>query len=124
MAVFSGNHEAGDVLAYVYRSMEAAGKPNPSGNAIRAFNDWSRQVVGISAESGLYAWRYGALTAGDSVDDRFVQRRLLIGTDSLFFANTYSAHDLSLFYLYLARQGTAQGFYATAVELLSVHNAI
>ncbi|HLY26019.1 MAG TPA: serine hydrolase [Aggregatilineales bacterium] len=124
MAVFSGNHEAGNVLAYVYRALQANGKVDASSNAIRAFNDWSQQVVGSSAASGLYAWRYGDLEGGDIVDARYADRRLVVGGDLLFYANTYSAHDLALFYLYLARQGKAQGFYDPAVELLSIHNAI
>jgi len=122
MAVFSGNHEAGDVLAYVFRQLprdKAAGS-----NPIMAFNDWSQRSVGISTASGMYNWDYGDLENNAIYDPRFARRQLVINGNALFYANMFSAHDLTLFYLHLATVGKAQGYYQTAVDLLSIRNPI
>lgn len=124
MAVYSGNHEAGNVLAYVYRTAPHAPGAGGISNPIRAFNDWSQQVVGISAASGMYNWHYGDLMNADIFDERYAKRKLTINNNELFYANTFSARDLALFYLFLATKGKTQGFYDTAVELLSIRNEI
>lgn len=122
MAVFSGNHEAGDVLAYVFRQLPK--DKTVGSNPVIAFNDWSQRSVGISAASGMYNWDYGDLENNAIFDPRFAQRQLTINDTSLFYANMFSAHDLALFYLHLATVGKAQGYYQTAVDLLSIRNPI
>ena len=122
MAVFSGNHEAGDVLAYVFRQLP---RNKPAGsNPIMAFNDWSQRSVGISAASGMYNWDYGDLENNAIYDPHFARRQLEINGNGLFYANMFSAHDLALFYLHLATIGKAQGYYQPAVDLLSIRNPI
>jgi hypothetical protein len=122
MAVFSGNHEAGNVLNYIFRLLPK--NSTKAGNAIIAFNDWSQQTVGISSESGMFNWHYGELENDAIFDPRYVERQLIVNGDTLFYANMFSAHDLALFYLHLATVGKTQGYYQTAVDLLSIRNPI
>lgn len=120
MGVFSGNHEAGDVLDYVYRNS----KWKSSANAVAAFNDWSQQVVGLSAESGLHKWQAGATWAVGIVDHRLDGKPFIDGGRQIPFDNTFSARDLSKFYLHLATEGRKQGYYDTVIELLSTRTDI
>lgn len=121
MAVFSGNHEAGDVLGYVYRQ---SAPHSAASNPIIAFNDWCQEVMGLSPDSGLYNWRYGDLDQPGIFDGRYAQRRLVVGSTALFYSNLFSAHDLALAYVYLATVGRTQGFYDVAVALLSIRSEI
>jgi hypothetical protein len=120
MTVFSGNHEGANVLSYVY---ETTPQSQPT-NAIRAFNDWARQKVGISSESGLFSWQYGRLASPGIIDTRFAQRRIVLGDKDLFYSATFSAHDFALVYYYLATAGKRLGYYDKVVELLSIRTGI
>ncbi len=121
MVVFSGNHEAGNILSYVYRNN---GPYKADYNPILAFNDWSQQVVGISKESGLYSWHYGGTTSESYLDLRFAERKLIDRGRELFYSNTFSARDLAQFYWHLATVGKQRGYYNATVELLSIRNEI
>lgn len=121
MVVFSGNHEAGNILSYVYRNN---GPYKADYNPILAFNDWSQQVVGISGESGLYNWRYGGTTGEANLDRRFAERKLTDKGRELFYSNTFAARDLARFYFHLATVGKERGYYTPAVQLLSIRNQI
>ncbi|MCC7451407.1 MAG: hypothetical protein IT324_28625 [Anaerolineae bacterium] len=121
MVVFSGNHEAGNILSYVYRNN---GPYQADSNPILAFNDWSQQIVGVSAESGLYNWRYGGTTGEANLDRRYAERKLIDKGRALFYSNTFSARDLARFYLHLATVGKQHGYYKPAVQLLSIRNPI
>ncbi len=120
MGVFSGNHEAGNVLDYVYRNS----KWKSSANAVAAFNDWSQQVVGLSAESGLHKWQAGATWAAGVIDHRLDGKPFIDEGRQIPFDNTFSARDLSKFYLYLATEGRRLGYYDIVVELLSTRTDI
>ncbi len=120
MVVFSGNHEAADVLDYVYRNTSHPAGTNP----IRAYNDWSRQAVGISNESGLYSWHFGNLMDPGYLDLRFANRRIDDGHDGLFYTTAYSARDLALFFVHMATVGKDRGYYETIVELYSIRTPI
>ncbi len=120
MTVFSGNHEAGNVLAYVYHNLLHSADTNP----IVAFNEWSERSAGISAASGLLDWHYGNVQNPANFDARFQDRKITLGANALFYANTYSARDLAQFYYHLATVGRQQGYYDTAVELLSIRTEI
>jgi hypothetical protein len=120
MTVFSGNHEAANVLNYVYQNGTARLGANP----IIAFNNWSRQVVGISPESGQYSWQYGYLENPRYNDPRYATRSFAYNGEALFYSSTYSARDLALFYYHLATVGKERGYYDAAVELLSIRSNI
>jgi hypothetical protein len=123
MTVFSGNHEAGNVLSYVFTNMKRDSGSRGS-NALVAFNDWGRNVVGMSSESGLFSWQFGDLARAGYIDARFANRRILDGEDELFYTTTYSARDLALFYYHLATVGKEKGYYDKAIELLSIRAEI
>src|SRR5260221_622105 len=120
MTVFSGNYEAGNVLAYVYHNLPRSADNNP----IVAFNEWSERSAGISAAPGLLDWHYGDVQNPANFDARFQDRKITLGANALFYANTYSARDLAQFYYHLATVGRQQGYYDTAVELLSIRTEI
>jgi hypothetical protein len=122
MTVFSGNHEAANVLSYVFSNLTEMQQRNS--NPIRAFNTWSQEIVGISPNSGLYNWLYGNLEKPAVNDPRFVDRRVIYKGKSIFFANTYNAQDLAHFYYHLATVGRQRGYYDAAVELLSIRTPI
>ncbi len=120
MAVFSGNHEAGDVIDYVYRHSSWHSAANP----IVAFNDWSQQSAGLSSESGLHRWQAGRLLIPGLVDHRRDHHTITVGEQIYPFDNTYSARDLAQYYVHLATVGRAHGYYDIVTELLSTHSAI
>jgi hypothetical protein len=120
MTVFSGNHEAANVLAYIYDN--APHEPNR--NPVQSFNDWARQSLGISSESGLFSWQYGRLASSNIIDTRFAGRRIVEGGQELFYSATFSAHDFALIYYHLATVGSQRGYYDKAVELLSIRTDI
>jgi hypothetical protein len=120
MTVFSGNHEAANVLYYVYQNATSS----MGRNAIIAFNNWSIQHVGMSSESGQYSWQYGHLDNPGYTDPRLANRRLVYQGEDLFYSSTFSARDLALFYYHLATVGKERGYYDAAVELLSIRTSI
>jgi hypothetical protein len=125
MTVFSGNHEAANVLAYVFTNMKREnGTSSRGSNALIAFNDWGRKAVGMSSESGLFSWQFGDLARAGYIDARLADRRILDGEDALFYTTTYSARDLALFYYHLATVGKEKGYYDKAIELLSIRAEI
>jgi len=120
MAVFSGNHEAGNVLEYVYTHS----KWHSSANAITAFNEWSQQEAGVSAASGLHRWQAGGTWAVGVIDHKRDNHTITVGDKQIPYDNTYSAHDLALYYLRLATVGKQRGYYDTVSELLSTRTDI
>jgi hypothetical protein len=120
MTVFSGNHEAANVLHYVYQN----GTSSMGANPIIAFNNWAIQHVGMSAESGQYSWQYGKLDNPGITDPRLAKRRIIYNGEDLFYSSTFSARDLALFYYHLATVGKARGYYDAVVELLSIRTSI
>jgi hypothetical protein len=116
MAVYSENDSTGNVLAYVY---DSTGRP--AKNAIIAFNDWSRSAVGISEQSGLNAWFAGKSSCvHECFDPRFGQNQITYRHKVVWLGNSYSPHDLALFYIHLATEGRVLGYYDTAMALLSI----
>jgi hypothetical protein len=120
MTVFSGNHEAANVLHYVYQN----GTSSMGANPIIAFNNWAIQHVGMSAESGQYSWQYGRLDSPGITDPRLAKRRIVYNGEDLFYSSTFSARDLALFYYHLATVGKERGYYDAVVELLSIRTSI
>lgn len=118
--VFSGNHEAGNVIDYVWRNSKWKSAPN----AIVAFNNWSQQVVGLTANSGLHRWLAGRTENAAIVDHRLDSRQFIDNGRLLPFDNTFSPHDLALFYYHLATTGKRAGYYNTAMELLTTKTDI
>ncbi len=116
MAVHSDNDATGKTLAYVY---ENSAWQTRATNPLIAFNDWSRQNVGISKLSGLHSWFAGTTACVGCTDERFINRPLVYAGKILYINNTYSPRDLARFYIYLATRGRALGYYDTAIELLS-----
>ncbi len=116
MTVYSQNESTGDVLQYVYDNTPQ----NQNGdNAIVAFNNWSQQSVGVSADSGLYLWWAGKTNVKGLQDNRYGSRKFYYGGKWLLPTNTYSARDLAKYYVHLATQGHDLGYYDMATELLS-----
>src|SRR5258708_9838436 len=68
----------------------------------------------------MYTWQYGDLMNTQIVDSRYAERRLMVNGDALFYANTFSARDLSLFYYRLATAGKTRRYYEIAIEMLSL----
>lgn len=120
MTVFSGNHEAANVLYYVYQNATSSMGANP----IIAFNNWCMQYAGTSSESGQYSWQYGNLDNPGYNDPRLGKRRIVYNGEDLFYSSTFSARDLALFYYHLATVGRERGYYDAAVELLSIRTSI
>jgi hypothetical protein len=118
--VFSGNHEAGNVINYVWKNSKWRTAPN----AIVAFNDWSYQEVGISSNSGLHRWLAGMTENPSIVDHRLDDRQFIVNGRRLAFDNTYSPHDLALFYYHVATVGKRMGYYNSVNELLSTKTDI
>jgi hypothetical protein len=122
--VFSGNHEAGNVIDYVWRYTKNP-KIRSAQNAIMAFNDWSREVVKITEQSGIHRWLAGATESTSIIDYRLPPRQFLDRNGrTLRFDNTYSPHDMALYYLHLGTIGREKGYYDTAMELLSTKTDI
>ncbi len=118
--VFSGNHEAGDVIDFVWRNS----KWKTAQNAVTAFNQWSREVVGVSLQSGMHKWLAG-MTENPSIVDHSLDKRVFTDNGRVLpFDNTYSPHDLALFYYHLATAGKQQGYYNSVIELLSTKTDI
>jgi hypothetical protein len=116
MAVYSENEATGDVLMYVWQNTP---QRNKGDNALIAFNNWSRDVVGAGPDSGLHLWLAGRTACRGCVDERYGRKFLVYGGKILTPNNTYSPRDLARFYVYLATTGRELGYYKTAVELLS-----
>jgi hypothetical protein len=118
--VFSGNHEAGNVVDYVWRNSKWKSSPN----AIAAFNDWSQQAVGLTAKSGMHRWLAGRTENPAIMDYRLNNRQFIDNGRLLPFDNTFSPHDLALYYYHLATTGKRMGYYNTAMELLTTKTDI
>ncbi|MHB8629746.1 MAG: hypothetical protein ACYDBJ_25385 [Aggregatilineales bacterium] len=119
MTVFSGNHEGGNILAYVYTLLPA---PRPR-NPIIAFNDWSLSV-GMTPESGMWQWMAGGTWAVGYTDPRYATRQFFPGDKTPLYNVTYSARDFANFFYHLATVGKQKGYYNKAVELLAIRNQI
>jgi hypothetical protein len=121
MIVFSGNHEAANVLTYAFNTIPVelrAGR-----NPIMSFNDWSLEI-GLSPQSGIYNWRYSPLTGPTMVDSRYAHRQIEVNGKPLYINNMYTAEDLSLYYLRLAVEGQRRGYYDTLTKLLSIRTVL
>lgn len=121
--VFSGNHEAGNVIDYVWRNTTNP-KWKSAPNAIVAFNMWSQEAVGLTPSSGLHKWLAGRTENAAIVDHRLDSRQFIDNGRVLPFDNTFSPHDLALFYYHLATTGKRAGYYNTAMELLTTKTEI
>jgi hypothetical protein len=119
MAVYSGNHEGGNILAYVYSLLPSPKARNP----IIAFNDWSRSV-GMTPESGMWQWMAGGTWATGYTDPRYAHRQFFPGDKTPLYNVTYSARDFANFFYHLATVGKHKGYYDKAVELLAIRNQI
>lgn len=119
MAVFSGNHEAGNVLAYVYTQL-----PQPKArNPIVAYNDWSLSV-GMTPQSGMREWMAGGTWSSTYIDARYDNRQFFPGQSTPAYNVTYSARDFANFFYHLATVGKQMGYYDTAVALLRIRNEV
>lgn len=117
MAVYSENDGTGNVLMYVYQNSDMRSKAD---NPITAFNNWSQQVVGLSAESGMRSWESGKSACRACYDERYGKKSFQYGTRILIPNNSYSPRDLAKYYVYLATKARDLGYYDAATALLSV----
>ncbi|HLA44790.1 MAG TPA: L,D-transpeptidase, partial [Aggregatilineales bacterium] len=99
MTVFSDNDAVTRVLRYV--STETSGEP-----ALRAFNDWSHEIVGLSQMSALAKWEYGNTTEEEGSDERFFGRETHVGFDAYEYGNMMTPRDLGLYYTWFLDQMT------------------
>jgi hypothetical protein len=114
--VFSENQATGNILMYVYQNSVWSTK---AANPIIAFNEWSQQSVGISAESGLHLWLAGRTQCRKCNDERYNRKPFVYGTKLITPNNTFSPRDVAQYYVHLATKGRERGYYAVATELLS-----
>jgi hypothetical protein len=119
MTVFSGNHEAGNILAYTYKQLPQPKAKNP----IIAFNDWGLSI-GMTPESGMRMWMAGGTWASNYRDSRYEHRQFYPGDKVPLYDQTYSARDFANFFYHLATVGKQKGYYDVAVKLLSIRNKI
>ncbi len=111
MIVISDNPATGVALQYVAQQQ---GSTEP----LVLFNDWSREVVGISQLSGLSDWTYG-IVGMNTTDQRYTGREANIDYQLLNYSNLMTPRDLGLYYAWMwsampARQREV------CLELLSV----
>lgn len=116
MAILSENDATGKVLTYVYKN---TAQQNNGDNPVRAFNNWSRDKVGINPPSGLRSWLVGGTICPRCADDRYEAQMMIYARRIFYLNNTFTPRDLARYYVYLATQGRALGYYDAAVELLS-----
>ncbi|HVO41868.1 MAG TPA: hypothetical protein VMT34_04560 [Aggregatilineales bacterium] len=119
MTVFSGNHEAGNVLAYVYRQLP---DPKPK-NPIVAFNNWGLSI-GMTPESGMRMWMAGGTWSPAYRDSRYEHRQFFPGDKVPLYDQTYSARDFAQFFYHLATVGKQKGYYDQAAALLEIRNKV
>ncbi|MCL4875904.1 MAG: L,D-transpeptidase family protein [Anaerolineae bacterium] len=93
MIVISDNKSTGVVLQYVARQK---GSTEP----LVLFNDWSREVVGISQLSGMSDWAYG-ISGMNPSDSRFVGREANIDYKLVSYSNMMTPRDLGLYYAWM-----------------------
>lgn len=117
MAVYSENDGTGNVLMYVYENSDWRNKAD---NPIIAFNNWSQQVVGLSAESGMRSWESGKSFCRTCYDERYGKKSFQYGTRILIPNNSYSARDLAKYYVYMATKARELGYYDAVYALLSL----
>lgn len=115
MAVLSENDATGRILTYVWKTT-AAGKLGD--NPLRAFNNWSRDRVGISSRSGLRAWLVGQSICPNCQDSRFEAQPLIYARKIFYHNNTYTALDLAQYWVYLATEGRRLGYFDAAEILM------
>jgi|GEM_PF-1021765 len=92
--VMSDNTTTGQVLSYV---ADVQGNPE----AVRLFNDWSINTVGVSQLSGLTSWSSGVSAGQSFVDERFEERETAINSQLTPFDNMMTPRDLGLYYVWM-----------------------
>ncbi len=116
MAILSENDATGRVLTYVYKNTP---QKDNGDNPVRAFNNWSRDKVGVNAPSGLRSWLVGGSICPHCADDRYEAQIMIYARHIFYINNTFAPRDLAKYYVHLATQGRMLGYYDAAVELLS-----
>lgn len=114
MIVVSDNISTGNALRYAYDYYQPPGM-----NPIQAFNHWSMEVVGMSAESGMRQWDEGGTNDPSWIEPRFNTRMTSIYNSMRQYNNTYSALDLARFYTWVYTQAPRQ-VYQRTFEVMSI----
>jgi hypothetical protein len=115
MAQLSENDATGRVLTWVWKNTPAK---DLGDNPLRAFNNWSRQKVGISEKSGMRAWLVGESICPRCADNRYPSQMLVYARKIFYLNNTYTAQDLAKYWSYLATEGHRLGYFSTAEALM------
>jgi hypothetical protein len=115
MAVLSENDATGRILTYVWKNTSAG---QLGENPLRAFNNWSRDRVGIGEKSGLRAWLVGQSICPNCQDNRLEAQPLIYARKIFYHNNTYTAADLAKYWVYLATQGRHLGYFDAAEILM------
>jgi len=115
MAILSENDATGRVLTWVWKNTRAK---DLGDNPLRAFNNWSREKVGISEQSGMRAWLVGESICPRCADNRFESQAIIYAKKILYLNNTYTARDLAKYWAYLATEGRRLGYFSTAEALM------
>jgi hypothetical protein len=97
MIVVSDNFATGRVMAYI---ADWFGSNTP----LALFNDWSRDVVGISHLSGLSRWYFAIPDNMSAEDPRFFNRDSNIDHVPVRYHNLMTARDLGLYYTWFLDQ--------------------
>lgn len=111
MLVLSDNLTTGTVLSYVAQTQ---GSTEP----LVLFNDWARDVVGVSQLSALSAWDQGIENGMSTVDSRSLERGTSVAGQIVSFENMMTPRDLGLFYIWMVDHLSADGL-RICRELLS-----
>ncbi len=114
MIVVSDNISTGNALRYAYDYYQPPGL-----NPIQAFNHWSMEVVGMSAESGMRQWDEGGTNNPAWIEERFNSRTTPIYNVPRYYNNTYSALDLARFYTWLYTEAD-RSVYQRSIDVMSV----
>ncbi len=94
MIVLSDNVATGTVLATV-------AKANNRNDAVVAFNDWSRDTVGLSQLSGLGSWNNGLEEDINFIDERYTDNQTSLNSQLVTLNNMMTPRDLGLFYAWM-----------------------
>ena len=92
--IMSDNSATGQVLSYV---ADVQGNPD----ALRLFNDWALNTVGVSQLSGLTAWSSGISNDHTFTDERYENRETALRSQLTQLDNMMTPRDLGLFYVWM-----------------------
>lgn len=113
--VLSDNATTGTVLGYVAAAHDET-------DAVRRFNDWAQETVGVSQLSGLSAWGQGIPGGMTYTDARFNGRGTTISGQVYPFDNMMTPRDLGLFYVWMLAEMDAQGQRVCRNLLSTIYN--